>query len=338
MCTPPDQSIPVETPRTSTPSLKTVVANHVDKRMNYSDTLTAANKAGLDQKKRKTLTLSTKKTDQQGQNSKKTDQEDQNSKKSNTQGQNSKKTDQQGQKNKKTSQQDQSSKKTNRQDQNGKKISTKLCDQASTRDDFDHKYITTNKKSIPPLKVTENNIDSFLNQLNTKPKPVTKKYTTRSSVKQSKTSDNKTQNKGQENVTHRQQLSSSIANKTAMKKQSYQSASPVVKLQQNKRNRVTELPIASAIGLSAFDFDDEEDQPVTKKPRQVDTSVNSSCNSSLEMSRLNASLLARGNTSKSFSMTPQKKGRNSKSKKQSPTKRAVSVLTRIHVCSEMCLL
>ena len=308
MCTPPDQSIPVKTPRTSTPSLKTVVANHVDKRINHSDTLTTGNKAGLDQRKSKTLTLSTKKIDQQGQKNKKSDQ----------QGQNSKKTDQQG---------GQNSKKTDQQGQNSKKTSTRLCNQANTKDDC--KYIASNKKSVPPLKVTENNIDSFLNQLNTKPKPATKKYTTRSSVKQSKASDHKTQSKGQENVTHKQQSSTSIANKTTMKKkQGYQSASPVVKLQQNKRNR-TELPIASAIGLSAFDFDDEEDRPVTKKPRQDDTSVSSSCNSSLEMSRLNASLLARGNTSKSFSMTPQKKGRNSKGKKQSPTKRAVSVLTRI---------
>ena len=297
MCTPPDQSIPIKTPRTSTPSLKIVVANHVDKRMNHSDTLTADNKASLDKRKGKTLTLSTKKTNQQGQNSNKTGR----------QGQNSKKSDQQGQNGKKTNQN-----------------STRLYDQTSTRDDFDRKYIAPNKKSIPPLKVTENNIDSFLNQLNTKPKPITKKYTTRSSVKQSKVSDNKTQSKGQENVTHKQQ-SNSIANKTTTKHQSYRSASPVVKLQHNKRNRATELPTASAISLSAFDFDDDGDGPLPKKPRQVDTSVSSSCNSSLEMSRLNASLLARGNTSKSFSMTPQKKGRNSKSKKQSPNKRPVSV-------------
>lgn len=334
MCTPPDQSIPVKTPRTSTPSLKTVVANHVDKRMNHSDTLTTDNKAGLDQRKKKTLTLSTKKTDEQGQNSKKIDQQVQN-KKTNQQGQNSKKTGQQDQSSKKTDQQGQNSKKTDQYCQNGKKTSTRVCDQTSTRGDFDHKYIVTSKKSVPLLKVTENNIDSFLNQLNTKPKPVTKKYTTRSSIKQSKVSHHKTQSKGQENVTHKQQSSSSIANKTITKKQSYQSASPVVKLQQNKHNRAMELPIASAIGLSAFDFDDEEDRPVTKKPRQVDTSASSSCNSSLEMSRLNASLLARGNTSKSFSMTPQKKGRNAKSKKQSPNKRTVSVLTSMHVYNEI---
>ena len=262
--------------------------------MDCSDTLTTGNKVGLDQRRGKILTLSTKKIDQKGQNSKKTDQQGQNSKKINQQGQNGKKTNQNG---------------------------TRFCNQTSTRDNPDDGKYVAPKKSIPPLKVTENNIDSFLNQLNTKPKPITKKYTTRSSVKQSKVPDNKTHNKGQENP---KEQSSSSNNKTIIKHQSCRPASPVVKLQQNKRNRVTELPIPSAIGLSAFDFDDDEDGPVIKKPRQVDSSVSSSCNSSLEMSRLNASLLARGNTSKSFSMTPQKKGRNSKSKKQSPNKRPVS--------------
>lgn len=271
MCTPPDQSIPVKTPRTSTPSLKTI---HIDKRLDHSDTLTTGGKGGFDQRKGKAFTLTTKKADQQSQNFKKTNQ-------------------------------------------NGKKV----CDQTNTRDGFDNRNCVTHKKSVLPLKVTENNIDSFLNQISTKPKLVTKKYSTRSSVKQSQVSDDKKQNKGQEFITHKKQPNNT-SNKTTMKQQSHRPASPAVKLQQNKRNRMNEFPV---VGLSAFDFDDDEIQPVSKKPRQVNSSTtSSSCNSSLEMSQLNASLLARGNTSRSFSMTPQKKGRNSKSKKQSPNKRPVS--------------
>lgn len=282
MCTPPDQSIPVKTPRTSTPSLKTIVANHVDKRLDHNNTLTTASKI-FDQRKGKALPLSTKKANQQNQNGKKMDHQN----------------------------------------------SKRLCDQTNTRDDVDdHKYVTNKKKSALPLKVTENNIDSFLNQLSTKPKPVTKKYSTRSTVKQSQISDGKKQYKAQENVTLKKQ-SNDVINKTVVKQQqSYQPASPVVKLQQNKWKRAAELPKISTTGLSAFDFNDDDDdddsQPLNKKPRRANSSSSSSCNSSLEMSRLNASLLARGNTSKSFSMTPQKKGRNSKNKKHSPNKRPVS--------------
>lgn len=263
----------MKTPRTSTPSLKTIVASCADKRLDHSNTMTTVNKRSLDQfdqRKGTALTVSTKKSDQQNQNCKKTNQN-----------------------------------------------ISKLCDKANTRDGFDDgKGATHSKKSVLPLKVTEKNIDSFLNQLSSKPRPVTKKYSTRSSVKQSQVLNGKKQTKGQEN-THKKQPS-----KPAVKQQSYRSASPVVKLQQNKRNRLNEAPV---ISLSAFDFNDDDDnQPASKKPRQVDTSTSSSCNSSLEMSRLNASLLARGNTSKSFSMTPQKKGRNSKNKKQSPNKKPVS--------------
>ena len=346
MCTPPDQSILVKTPRTSTPSLKTVVGNHIDKRLDHGETSSTCNKTGLDQSKEKAFTLSTKKTDQQAQSSNKTNQQgqssyktnrqDHNSKKTNQPGQDSKKTEQRGQisnktdqqghnsnktnqptqGSKKTDKQGQSSKITNQQGQNSKKAdhqsSKKLCEK-NKKDGFDdHKWVAPTKKSAPPLRVTEDNIDSFLNQLSTKPKPVTKKYTTRSSVKQSKVLEDKTQNK--ENVTKKEKSYNIISIKQ-------QSASPVVKLQQAKCNRITELPQSS---LSAFDFDDDEGVPVpvTKKARQVDTSVSSSCDSSLEMSRLNASLLARGNTSKSFSMTPQKKGRN---KRSSPNKKPVSV-------------
>ena len=273
VCTPPDQSIPVKTPRTSTPSLKTIIASCVDKKLDHSNTVTTANKRRFDhfdQRKGTTLTVNTKKNDQQSQNCKKTNQN------------------------------------TNR-----------LCDKANTRDDLDdRKRVTHNKKSVLPLKVTEKNIDSFLNQLNSKPRPVIKKYSTRSSVKQSLVTDGKQQTKQQENVTHKKQPV-----KPAVKQQSYRSASSVVKLQQNKHNRLNEVPV---INLSAFDFNDDDNQPMSKKPRQVDTSTSSSCNSSLEMSRLNASLLARGNTSKSFSMTPQKKGRNPKNKRQSPNKKPVS--------------
>jgi len=267
----------VKTPRTSTPSLKTIISNHVnknDKRLNNNDTLTTGSKGGPDQRKKNIPTLGTKKTDQQSRSN---------------------------------------------NDQNGKKLS----DQTNKKDDFDHKC-ATHKKSVLPMKVTENNLDNFLNQLNTKPKPVTKKYRTRSSVKQSTHAPNDKQqskSKGQEN-THKQ--SHNAINKTRAMQKSYQPASPVVKLQQIKRSKVTEAPSVSAISLSAFDFDDDESQPISKKPHQVDSSTNSSCNSSLEMSRLNASLLARGNTSKSFSMTPQKKARNAKSKKQPSTKKPVS--------------
>lgn len=284
VCTPPDQSIPAKTPRTSTPSLKTTVSNHInknDKKVEHSDILTTGSKGGIDQRKRKALTLSTKKTDQQSQHGR------------------------------------------SNNDQNGKRLSN----QTNTKDDFDYACAAHNKKSVLPMKVTENNIDNFLNQLNTKPKPVTKKYTTRSSVKQSTQVPNDKQqskSKGQENVTHQKQ-SRSVINKISGMQKSYQPTSPVVKLQQIKRSRVTEAPSVSAIRLSAFNFDDDESQPVSKKPCQVDSSINSSSNSSLEMSQLNASLLARGNTSKSFSMTPQKKARNAKSKKQPSIKKPVSI-------------
>lgn len=212
-----------------------------------------------------------------------------------------------------------STRKPNQQNQNGKKTHQNvkmLHDQKNARDKFDDHKCVTHKKSIPPLKVTESNIDSFLNQLNDKPRPVTKKYTTRSSVKQSQAPSDKKLNKEQEDITSKKQPNNSIVNKTSRVQHSYQSASPVVKLQQTKRNRVPEVPNITAIGLSAFDFDDDNDQPLGKKPRKVNTSTSSSCNSSLEMSRLNASLLARGNTSKSFSMTPQKKTRNPKGKRR----------------------
>ena len=264
----------MKTPRTSTPSLKTIVASCVDKRLDHSNTVTTANRRKFDQfdqRKGTALTVSTKKNDQKSQNCKKLNQN-----------------------------------------------TSKLCDKANTRDGLDdHKRVTThNKKSVLPLKVTEKNIDSFLNQLGSKPRPITKKYTTRSSVKQSLVSDGKQPTKRQQNITHKK-----LSIKPAVQQQSNQPASPVVRLQQNKRNRLNEAPV---ISLSAFDFDDDDNQPVSKKPRQVDTSASSSCNSSLEMSRLNASLLARGNTSKSFSMTPQKKGRNPKNKRQSPNKKPVS--------------
>ena len=382
MCTPPDQSILVKTPRTSTPSLKTVVGNHVDKRLNHGETSSAGNKAGLDSKgkvlplsvkktdqqaqssnKTNQQGLSSKKTDQQGHNSKKTNQPGQDCKKTDQQGQNSSKTDQKGQGSKKTDQQGhsskitnqpskktdqlgqnskktlhpcQGSKKTNQQGQrskiinqegqNGKKADHQshknLC-KRDKKDGFDdHKWVAPTKKSASPLRVTENNIDSFLNQLSSKPMPVTKKYTTRSSVKQLKVLDNKAQNK--ENVTKKEKPYTNVGIKQ-------RSASPVVKLQQAKRHRITVLPQNS---LSAFDFDDDESVPVTKKARQIDTSVSSSCNSSLEMSRLNASLLARGSTSKSFSMTPQKKGRN---KRSPPNKKPVSVCLKSSLhCSKMC--
>lgn len=273
--TPPDQSIPVKTPRTSTPSLKTLVPSHVDKTLDQSDTLTAGDKRGFDQRKGKALTLRTKKTDQQSQNCKKLKQNEK-----------------------------------------------KLCDQTNMRDNRDdRKCVSNNKKSVPPLTVTENNIDNFLNQLNTKPRPAIIKYRTRSSVRQSQVSNDKKQNTRQENITHKKQPNISN-NKTSIKQPSCPPVTPVVRLQQNKRSRMTEVP--AAVSLAAFDFDDDDDkQPVSKKPRQVDSSA-SSANSSLEMSRLNASLLSRGNTSKSFSMTPQKKGRSSKSKRQSPNKRPVS--------------
>jgi len=185
-----------------------------------------------------------------------------------------------------------------------------LSDRSNKRpvDNTDH---NPTKKGSAPVVVTANNIDSFIDQIAVKPKLFIKKYSTRSTVKQSNSS---------KSAVPRNLPTKKLSTKaTAALQKSYKPVSPVVKLQQKRSREIREAITKSITDLSTFDFDDDDDvQPPIKKSRLINSSANSSCSSSVDVST------SRVNIQKSFDMVPQKKGKKGSKKQQPVNRRPIS--------------
>jgi len=183
-----------------------------------------------------------------------------------------------------------------------------LSDQSNKRPVDKSSNINHNftKKGSGPMVVTASNIDSFIDQITVKPKLFIKKYSTRSTVKQS----NSTKPAVPKNLPPKKLP----AKTTAALQKSYKPVSPVVKLQQKRSREMSEAITKPNTDLSTFDFDDEDDvQLPIKKSRRMNNSVDSSCSSSVDVSTSKV---------KSFEMVPRKKGKKG-NKKQQPVNRSV---------------
>ena len=181
-----------------------------------------------------------------------------------------------------------------------------LSDRSNKRpvDNTDHNLT---KKSTTPVVVTANNIDSFIDQIAVKPKLFIKKYSTRSTVKQSNSS---------KPAVPRNLPPKKLPTKTTALQKSYKPVSPVVKLQQKRSREIREAITKSTTDLSTFDFDDDDGvQPPIKKSRHINSSANSSCSSSIDVSTSRV---------KSFDMVPQKKGKKGNKKQQPVNRRPIS--------------
>ena len=325
MCTPTNQSIPVKTPRTSTPSLKHVthtksVTGTAGKNTPDDQISELGQKHKPDQKSKTVLGRQSKTTinpqtkviaDQKGKaapldQKKKTTSgtvvNNQPNKIPNQRGKEILDHKSKNQQHKVTSQ-----RKTKPADCKNK-TTTKPLTELTNKRPVDKTSITDHKKG--PVTVTANNIDSFIDQIAVKPKVIVKKYSTRSTVKQS----NSNKPAAPKNI-HPKKLPI----KTTALQKSYKPVSPVVKLQQKRNREMKEAVTKSTNDLSTFDFDDDNDvQPPIKKSRHINSSANSSCSSSVDVS------MSRVNNQKSFDMVPQKKGKKGNKKQQPVNRRPVS--------------
>ena len=198
-----------------------------------------------------------------------------------------------------------------------------LSDRSNKRpiDKTDH---NPTKKGPAPMVVTANNIDSFIDQIAVKPKLSIKKYSTRSTVKQSNSS---------KTVVSKNLPPKKLPTKNAAALQkSYKPVSPVVKLQQKRSREMREAFTKSTTDLSTFDFDDDVMPPI-KKSKQINSSANSSCSSSVDVS------MSRVNNQKKFDMVPQKKGKKGNKKQPPVNKRPITTphsTSRTEVSCYMC--